>query len=65
MNSKKFDKYKYKSVTTVLSQVYSEYINVDHYEMIETTKWVLAVSINIKKSGGFPDVVQLSHNTLL
>lgn len=42
---KEFQIYKHKSLTTVLSKIYAEYINVDEQEMKETTTVVMWVSI--------------------
>lgn len=42
--SDEFEIYKYKSLTTVLSKVYADYLNVDRVEMQETTTVVMSVS---------------------
>lgn len=43
--SNEFEIYNHKSLTTVLSHIYSNYINPDKTEMIETTVRITSVSV--------------------
>lgn len=47
-NQKEVEIYKCKSLTTVLSKIYSEYINVDEEDLRETTTFVMSVRISLK-----------------